>query len=64
MRAKYTGNRRHRVQNRFLRSPLVVLQLEVEGFVPEFSGGRVDGEIRRWFVDAKPEDVMREVPND
>ena len=59
LRVKKTGNKRYRVKTRFMRKPLVVLQIEVEGFVPEYDGGRsVRGEVRRWYVDAKPEDVM------
>jgi hypothetical protein len=58
---KLTGRRRHRVEQRMFRKPLVVLQLEVEGYVPQFNGGpMVDGKFKRWWVDAKPEDVMRE----
>ena len=60
IKAKLTGRRRHRVEQRMFRKPLVVLQLEVEGFVPKHIGGMVDGNIERWWVDARPEDVMRE----
>lgn len=56
---KRTGMTRYRVEHRWHRSDLVVLQIELEGFVPEFTGGAyVGGEIRKWYVDAKPEDVM------
>jgi len=60
IKAKTTGKWRHRVEQRMFRSPLLVLQLEVEGFVPKYIGGMVDGNIERWWVDAKPEDVMQE----
>ena len=58
MKNKLTGNKRYRVHFRFIGKPLVVLQLEVEGFVPEYSGGHVDGGFRTWWIDAKPEHVL------
>jgi hypothetical protein len=52
-----TGKKRHRIATiGFLkRKHVLVLQYEVEGFVPEFHGGRVEGSMRTWWVDAKPE---------
>lgn len=55
---KLTGRKRYRVQHRFFKKPLVILQLEVEGFVPEYSPNGIDGEIRKWWIDAAPEQVM------
>jgi len=60
LQAKKTGNKRYRVEQRFLRKPLVVLQIEIEGFVPEFDPQSIQGKIRRWYVDARPEDVMED----
>lgn len=59
IRPKLTGRHRYRVVHRWFRSDLVVLQLEVEGFVPEYVCGRVDGEITTWWGDARPEHVMQ-----
>ena len=61
MIAKTTGKRRHRVLKRLFRKPVCVLQLEVEGFVPEYTGGSsVEGEYRTWWIDAKPEQLTEE----
>ncbi|MGI9541939.1 MAG: hypothetical protein ACR2MX_01695 [Cyclobacteriaceae bacterium] len=41
-----------------MRGPLVVVQLEVEGFVPEYTGGAsVSGEMGSWWIDALPEHI-------
>jgi len=55
---KLTGKKRHRVHTLglFKRKQILVLQYEVEGFVPEHYGGpSVDGSFKTWWVDAKPE---------
>lgn len=54
---KLTGNKRHRVQQLgwLRRKYVLVLQYEVEGFVPEFYGCTIDGSMKRWWVDARPE---------
>jgi hypothetical protein len=58
---KFTGLTRHRVQKLGWFRPryVLILQYEVEGFVPEYSAGMIDGRIRRWWVDAKPEWEMK-----
>ena len=38
----------------------VVVQHEVMGFVPEYLGGSISGEFRRWWVDSKPEWLMQD----
>lgn len=64
LRPMLTGRTRHRVdttRNWFGRSTQrLVMQHEVRGFVPEYSGGRVDGSTRQWWVDSKPEWLMQE----
>ena len=51
-----TGRRRYRVLKRLFRDPVLVLQIETKGFVPEYNGGgAVDGEITTWWRDAPPE---------
>lgn len=57
LRNKLTGRQRHRIQKIGWLKPkyVLVLQYEVEGFVPEWIGGRADGSIMRWWEDAKPE---------
>jgi hypothetical protein len=58
---KLTGKTRHRVQRIGFFKPkyVLVLQHEVNGFVPEFNGGAsVDGSIKTWWVDSKPEWVL------
>ena len=57
-----TGRQRHRIHTRLFRKPLLVLQEEWEGFIPEYCGGIVDGNFQRYWLDAKPEDVL-EVSN-
>jgi len=54
---KFTGRRRHRVQKLgwFRPKYVLVLQYELKGFVPEYYGGQVDGSIKCWWVDARPE---------
>ena len=43
---------------------MLVLQYEVEGFVAEYYGGQVDGSIKRWWVDARPEWEMTNVESE
>lgn len=47
-----TGRSRHRVLTRFLRTPVLVLQLEVEGIRIDYYGGYCDTETITWWVDA------------
>jgi hypothetical protein len=58
---KFTGRRRHRIQKIGWLKPthVLVLQYEVKGFVPEYYGGQVDGSMRCWWVDARPEWEMQ-----
>lgn len=53
----FTGRKRHRIQKLGFFNPkyVLVLQYEVREFVPEFIGGRVEGEFKNWWIDAKPE---------
>lgn len=60
LRNKLTGRRRHRIESRWFKSPLLVLQIEVKGFVPEYTPRSIEGEIRTWWVDAPPEHLMLE----
>jgi hypothetical protein len=54
--AKFTKRQRHRVLSRWFRADVLVLQYEVEGFVPEYTGGAsVEGSVQKWWVDARPE---------
>lgn len=55
---KRTGRQRHRIHTRLFRKPLLVLQEEWEGYVPECYGGVIAGEIRRYWKDAIPEHMM------
>ena len=52
---KFTGRRRHKVLCRWFRKPVLILQLEIEGYIPENSGGRVEYVLRKWWIDARPE---------
>lgn len=60
---KLTGRTRHRVHTLgfFHKKQVLVLQHEVEGFVPEYIGGMVDGDIKTWWVDSKPEWILNGV---
>lgn len=53
----FTGRKRHRVQKiGWFGRQVLVLQYELRGFVPEYYGGpSVEGQIRNWWEDAKPE---------
>ena len=56
MSPEFTGKKRFRVLRRLFRPDLLVLQVEVEGFVPEYNGGGpVGGSYRTWWIDARPE---------
>ena len=63
-RAKFTGGKRYRPLKRFMRATVLVLQLEVEGFIPEYTGEHedvmVEGEICKWWVDATIENLTIE----
>lgn len=59
MQDKLTGKTRHRVLVRLFRKPLLVLQYQVYGFIPEYTGGgSVDGEYGTWWIDARVEFLM------
>ena len=46
---------------RIFKPPLLILQVQVEGYVPEYTGGpMVEGQIRQWWVDAKPEWLLED----
>ena len=63
---KLTGRKRYRVHitGFFKRKQMLVLQYEVEGFVVEYTGGpSVDGSLKTWWVDAKPEWELSDVKN-
>lgn len=55
---KRTGRQRHRLHTRLFRSPLLVLQEEWEGYVPEYYGGVVEGNIQRYWLDAPSEFLL------
>ena len=59
---KLTGKQRHRILNRFLRKPVLVLQYEVEGNIPENMGGYVECYPAKWWVDVPPEWLLEGVP--
>lgn len=51
-----TGNHRYIVHERFMRTSLIVLQVEVKmEYTPIFSAKPI---INTYFRDAKPEDIM------
>lgn len=52
MMTTLTGRQRYRTSKRWLRTPLLVLQLEVSGIVPEFSGGTIETTEQTWWIDA------------
>ena len=54
---RFTGLKRYRVQKRMFRKSLVVLQLQVEGFVPEYDVPSIGGEIRKYWIDASTEHI-------
>lgn len=58
--ATLTGKTRHRVQKIGFWNPkqVLIMQHEVRGFKPEFTGGSVGGHYTTWWVDSKPEWIM------
>lgn len=58
---KRTGRSRFRVLKRWFKPDLLVLQVEMEGFIPEYSQPSIEGGIRTYWVDAKPEWLMEQV---
>ncbi len=55
---KRTGLTRYRVHTIgfFKRKQVLVLQHQVEGFVPEYTGGSsVGGSVKTWWIDSMPE---------
>jgi len=52
--AELTGKIGYRILKRIFRKPVLVLQVEVRGFVPEFSTPSIEGEYRNWWIDANP----------
>lgn len=53
LRHKPTGKIRYRLLQRWFRRPLLVLQIEVEGFVEEYSPVSIDGSIQKYWIDAE-----------
>lgn len=53
----FTGRRRHKVLTRWFHKPVLVLQLEVEGNIYDNSGGRVESQLGKWWIDALPENL-------
>jgi hypothetical protein len=59
--ATLTGRTRYRVERRWFRAPLVVLQVEKRGWVTtHLFGHHNDSKAQVFWEDAKPEDVMKE----
>lgn len=56
----FTGKRRHRTLTRRYRKPLLVLQLEVEGYVTQCDGGVITGTDETWWIDAQVEHITDE----
>jgi hypothetical protein len=50
-----TGRKRYRILTRWFRPPVLVLQVEVEGYITTFSGGHIDSIFDTWWVDCLPE---------
>ena len=46
----FTGRKRYRVLKRLFKEPLMILQLEVEGWSSEYGD-------KTWWVDALPEHI-------
>jgi len=66
MMIKLTGKTRHRVLTKggFKKKYFLVLQQEVKGFVPMYTGGSyVDGSVKTWWVDSKPEWLLLDENN-
>ena len=61
---KRTGRTRHRVHSRKFKRDLLVLQLEVEGLVPDHCGGMVDVSFKKWWVDARTEWITESEASD
>jgi hypothetical protein len=58
---KLTGNIRYRVLKRFLRAPILVLQVQFTGNVPSCHGGVIDVNKSAWWMDCRPEWQMQEI---
>lgn len=37
---------------------MLILQVEIEGFVPEYTPHSIEGEFRKWWEDARPEMLL------
>lgn len=57
MKANPTGKRRYRVLHRLFRRDVLVLQIEVRGYVPY---NHIGGDFETWWVDAPPELLLEE----
>ena len=57
---KLTGNIRYRVLKRFLRAPVLILQVELIGNVSNYDGGHISVGEQTWWEDCKPEGKMTE----
>lgn len=57
MDARPTGRRRYRSQPRFLRKPVLVLQIEWKGIHTTSIGGHIDSEWITFWRDADVEDL-------
>lgn len=55
MTNKFTGKSRYRVLNRLFKHSLLILQVEIKGYVASCDSGHVTGEVLTWWVDCKPE---------
>lgn len=51
-----TGRTRHRIKQRLLRNPLIILQVQVIGEVDDSEPGRVQSRVVEYWRDAKVKD--------
>lgn len=60
--SKFTGKFRYRIKTRFLRHPLLILQLQVQGaVVTDYSGRSIQTATQTWWIDARPEFLLENV---
>lgn len=56
--SKLTGKTRLRVLTRLFRPSVLILQVQVSGFITTSTGGYVDSEKMNWWIDASAEHLL------
>lgn len=56
--SKLTGKTRLRVLTRLFHPPVLVLQVQISGFITTSTGGHVDSEKMNWWIDASAEQLL------